>query len=226
MSRPQYLLTLLCGLAAAAPVRAYEFNYDNLLAAWMKLNGDFAYSTNQVDSYMQLYRQAVYNQVRNNEFRLRRERKRTEEMMREKAKKFDPSGVFTLKTKLNLDKYDFDKKGFPITEMRQNDARYWYPRSPYARYLPSQFKVYFANTAKLHYLPMDSQTAEQLLTSRTNRYGRIDRTVYAEIRFRLKKIKSVRRHQLSAEIVSATLYGTNKRVRVLRKVELNTNVKK
>src|SRR3954453_1222177 len=113
-------LFVLCGsllLLVPQPGEGHEYNYDNLLVAWMKLDKDFEYKRDYVDSYMRLYHPKVWETVRNNEFLLEEKRMETQAEMKAAVKAFDLKDTFLLKPVVTLGPYNFDKKAFPVREM-------------------------------------------------------------------------------------------------------------
>src|SRR5262245_45924882 len=96
-------------LAVVGLAPAGSFNWDSMLLAWMKLDKDFDYNDTRVDAYMEIYREDVWNRVRNNEFRLKEEREKTTGIMKERLKGFSLDEDFRLKTVLTFGKYNSEK---------------------------------------------------------------------------------------------------------------------
>lgn len=203
-------------LLSASASRAEDFNWDNMLHAFMSLNKDFEYSDRQVDSYMQVYRKDKWEAVHQNEFELREARKEVLQQMKSKVKEFKVDQTFTLHAKLELKAYDFDLKGFPIENM--SDTHYWYTGAHhYADRLPSTFHLYFSNTKPFNLVKMNEEAARQLIKARTDRYGRVDREITANVQFRLEKVKNDD-PAFVAKIESVTLYTDKSKTKVLAEI--------
>lgn len=214
----------LCLFAIAAlyfttgTARTEEFNWDNMLLAYMSMNKDFEYSDRQVDSYMQAYRKEKWETVHQNEFELREARKEVVQQMKAKVKEFKVDQTFTLNARLEFKGYDFDLKGFPIENM--TDTNYWYTNSRrYSERLPYTFHLFFSNTKPFNLVKMDEEAAKQLIKARTDRFGRVDREITASIKFILDKIKNDD-PAFVGTIRSITLYTDKSKTKVLAELSV------
>jgi len=209
-------LAALCLTTGSA--RCEEFNWDNMLLAYMTMNKDFEYSDRQVDSYMQAYRKDKWEAVHQNEFELREVRKEVLQQMKAKVKEFKVDQTFTLNAKLEFKGYDFDLKGFPIENM--SDTNYWYTNTRrYSERLPYTFHLFFSNTKPFNLVKMDEEGAKQLIKTRTDRVGRVDREITASIKFRLDKIKNDD-PAFVGTISSVTLYTDKSKTKVLAEMSV------
>lgn len=199
-------------LAPASSARSEEFNWENMLHVWMKFNKDFEYTNRNIESYMKAIRPQTWEQVRNNEFQLNDQRKEIEKLMKERVAAVKAEVPMTLNVKLNIGKYDFDAKGFPIENL--TETHYWYQSARnYADSLPYQFNLYFKNTQGHNFLAMDPKAAEALLADRKNRYGDIDRQFQSTINCRIVKRKGG--ESLLAEIDDIKVYSDNGKTKLV-----------
>lgn len=200
---------------ATEPAAAKAFNWDDMLMAWVKLSKDFEYSERRIDSYMQVARPETWNEVRNNEFKLKKARVETLDRFKKSVEEFKLDQEFVLgNAAISLGKYDFDLAGFPIENM--TDTHYWYTSSArYTEYLPGEFKVFFTNIKPFTMIKMDADKAEMFIKDRTDRFGNINRNAVAVIRFKLVDLKGKRDGEFNAVIQSFTVYHDAKKTRVL-----------
>lgn len=201
-------LAVLVGAAdRASAADAYEFSYDTLLLAFMKLDKNFDFEEH-ADAYMQLYRPQVWNRVRNNEFELEAKRRETVGQMKERVGAFSLDRDIVLLTTLELGKYDLKRKSFPVLNM--SETNYWNATHYNDGSFPSRFRVFLANHALLAEVPMEVNQAQQFVRLRTDRWGDVNRNVAATIRLRIQRAKEPSGDLLGA-IKSATLYADNNR---------------
>ncbi len=226
MSRPSILFVLALTLSVPASVSAHDFSYDTLLLGWMKLKGDdFDHKAN-AEAYLRLYRSDTWNDVKDDEFKVDREKKKTVEIMKGKVKEFDLTQEFTLDTKMAVKKYDFDEKLFPLGSRWQGNSvtrtSYWYPNSRYPTgTLPSRTDVYFSNPELLASFPMAEADAEKFVEGHKER----DRMVAVRIQFTLTKAREGA-GELQAEIQSVTISDTLGKKRILHKATRAVKVEK
>lgn len=185
----------------------YDFGYDNALLGWIKLDPKFDYPSH-ADSFLKLFRPAVWERVKDNEFELERERTETIKQVKERVAEFSLERGFILRPKLQLGKYDLKANAFPIENM--SETHFWYQAKYVDGHLPNRICVYFRNHHLLAGLPMPAGEAEQFLKSRPTRYGRIDREVPATIHFVLVRRRDDD-NQLLAEIRSAAIFDDAQR---------------
>lgn len=226
MVRRTFLFALALLLLLSPSGFAHEFSYDKLLVAWMKLMGDDYDYTANAESYLRAYRPETWNLVRDDEFKIGREKQKTESIMKAKVKNFDLTQEFTLDTKMRFQTYDFDEKVFPlVTRWSDNSvskATYWYPESRYPTgTLPYQMRVFFSNPELLASFPMDEKAAEKLVAGRKE----WERFVNVRIEFKLLKAREGD-GELQAEIKSLIISDTLGKKRVLHKVTIPTKGKK
>ena len=203
------ILALVTALTLAGPsvCTAQDFSYDTLLLGWMKLKGDdFDYKAN-ADSYLRLYRADTWSQVKDDEFKLDAEKKKSLEIMKRKAKDFDLSEEITLTTRLVFEKYDFDNNVFPLATSRGSvvtKKTYWYPESRYPTgSLPDSMRLFFSNPELLASFPMDKDAAEKFVEGRKE----YERVVTARVQFKLTKAREGA-GELIAEVQSVTFHDT------------------
>lgn len=203
-----------------------SFTWNNMLLAWIKLSDDFEYSERRIDSYMQVARPETWNDVRNNEFKLKKARGETLDLLKKRVDGFKVDGEFVLaNASMTFGKYDFKQKHFPIENM--TDTHYWYCNAErFPQYLPNQFHAYFTNTKAFAGIKMDEEAAEAFIKERTNRFGDIERAIVGSIRFKIKKLKDGRDGEFLCEIVSMTIYGDRNKTKVIAEMPAPAKAKK
>ena len=204
-------------IPAGRSASASEFNWENMIHAWMKLNIDFNYSKAQVDSYMQLFRPDVWKNVRNNEFEREKARTETTALMKMRVQDFNLKEDIVLNTTLPIGQFNFDTETFPIEKMR--DTTYWYPQARYSENLPSNLHIFISNTKSFDALKMSKEAAAALVKERNEKF-RGDRNLAVTIKFRVTKLRS-RDTEILAEIQSLTLFRDPKRNEVLAVLKNN-----
>ena len=182
----------------------------------MKLDTSFDYEA-YADSYMKVFRPVVYKTYRNDEFMLCVKRTETVGLMKRAVAAISLDTEFVLRTELSIGKYDFGQGQFPVKEA--SDNHYWYKSAPhYSEDLPSRFEVYLSNPELIQAIPMSEQQAQAFLASRKNRYGDINRSVHAEIRFKIVRLRNGQ-DEFDVEIQSAQFFDRQGSTHVLHKVQ-------
>jgi len=187
----------------------HEFKWMNLLLAYDKLNDDFALE-DHIDYYMRKEREDVWDRYHDDEFQLARKRIETIGMVQARRETFDVEQDLLLKTELTFKKYDFEAGMFPIKEATKEN--YWYENGGYDD-VPSSIYVYMQDPALISGIPMSASEAERFLRSRKNSYGSVNRTVYANVRLRLVKVRD--EGKLEAEVRWAQFYRDRDRTQLI-----------
>lgn len=183
LSRP--LLALAISVVGALPARAYDMTYQNMLVATMKLDPNFDYD-NIVDSYMQDYRPAVWQQSHDDEFQRRGKEAETLAMMKRAAAAFDLGDPIVIHTSIQFGEYDFKAHQFALDPF---SASSFFPVNHCCNSLPGQIRLYFSNPDLIGGLPM-GEAAAQAFVDQHKQYGNVSRTLEAEISVRLKSVKT------------------------------------
>ena len=185
----------------AAPASAKEFAYENMLYSWMKLDSYFDYESN-VDCYMRMYRNEVWQRSREDEFLRQDKRDETIEMMKARVGEANLEDVYTVRTNKAFGDYDFDTNLFEFAPVSK--TTYFYVRNNNSCGLPSEIRVKFDNPEIIDGIAMSRDDAQALLTSR-KRYGDIDRNVSLEIDFVLQARdgRMVQAHILDARVLNS-----------------------
>jgi hypothetical protein len=194
-------LAMVFGWSGA--VEAAEFNYKNLDTAIMKLSPDYDYDT-YVDSYMESFRQPVWQNVRNDEFKLNAKRAETIDMMKKSAAAYNLDDTMTIHTTVNFGEYDFKTKKFALAPFETSSFFY---ENNCCNKLPRQIKVFFTNPEILDGLPMETDAA-QAFVDRHKQYGNINRNLQADITIKLKSLISD--NELGSDIVKIVLRDPSK----------------
>jgi len=209
------MLTVFGAILWCGQAMAHEFTWTNLMLASAKLQPSFDYEAN-VDSYMRLYRADVWNRYKNDEFELQDKRNDTVAIMKEAVSSFSLDEQFSINTSFEFGEYDFSKQVFPLDAVNSNS---YYERSRnWVGSFPEDFQVFFGNPDKVGDISMAKDDAKRFLTSRKNSSGNVDRHVPAQLRFRIKKVRSIdsRHARLEAELTKVTIYHDRNHQKVLQ----------
>ena len=114
--RTVIVMLLLSATATAARSETVPFDWDNLLAASIKFQKDYNYEA-IADSYLQVFEPTVWNHVREDEFKLQKERKRVIAQAEEEVDRFSLDKCVRLNTWLNLGTYNFESESFPVLSL-------------------------------------------------------------------------------------------------------------
>lgn len=192
---------------------SHDFTWDNLLVADAKLTKSFDYEV-YVDSYMQIYREPVWKKYRDDEFELESKRQETIKIMKDRFEQFDLSQEFIIHTFINFNEYDFDAEEFPLEGFT---ASSYFPVSRNRYYsnnvFPNKYKVSFENYDIVKNLKMDKSAAKQFVQNRKDRYGKVDRKIPIQVKFKVQEKSSI--GDLRAEITEVILYESKNRNTIL-----------
>jgi hypothetical protein len=119
---------------------------------------------------------------------------------------------------MSVGAYDFDEQTFYVNEAAA--TRYWYHSRPYCSNcdLPSSFEIYLANFDLIRRLPMTQSQANDFINRRKDRYGSINRRLYATINFQIVGFKDDKSEFLT-EIQSAQFFEDEHRTRLVYEVK-------
>jgi hypothetical protein len=204
-------LLLTATFSSTSALASNQLEWNNLMQTAVNLQTDFDYESN-VDSYMKLYRSAVWKKYKNDEFELEDKRQETITMMKNKFSKFDMSEEYVINTNFSTDKYDFKKQSFPINGV--SESSYYQANNYSAGTFPRTFRVMFSNANMIGDLDMPKAEAKNFIKARKDRYGSIDRKVPVKLTFKIKSLDSDG-FTLKAELTNVTLYANKKRSKVL-----------
>lgn len=209
------LLLVLGLLACGTPATAHEFTWEKLAVTRMKLDPYFK-CEDYVDSYMQIFRPQAWKVTKNDEFRRHAARRETITIMEREIKQFDLEEPFVLNTWLEIGEYDFDKRQFPIENA--SAGHYWYESNYRSGEFPGQFRVYMSNFEVYCQLPLKEDAAEQLIASRKDRYGQVNRRIPVRISFVMTQRRS-KESELEGRVLNVKFYTDNERTRLLHETQ-------
>jgi len=177
-------LTFVFGVLLSPLANAYDFNFENVLIAYIKLNENIK-PADVVDGYMQIYRPTVWKNSHNDEFEMEGKREETVRIINNKVANMDLNKNFTIRTKLPFDEYDFVKGMFSFTPLREG---VFFPvhKCCYSG-ITDHIEVYFDNGKIVNGLKIPKEQAKTLLSQRRTSYGSINRDVYMKINFLMKE---------------------------------------
>lgn len=198
---------------AAEPT--HRFSWDTLLAASIKFQKDYNYDA-IADSYLRVFEPAVWNHVKEDEFKLTKERKRVVEQCKREVEVFSLDQDLVLNTSLTLGKYNFDTESFPVTNM--TERFHWYEDRFRVSEFSSTLRLYLTNYELLATLPMPPEQAEEFLNGRKDSRGRINRRVDVKLRIRFVGLKPRSKTDLLGDVQSATLYHNRTQKLVMREI--------
>ena len=211
MKKILFLLMMLVSLSA----QSHPVSYNDLLLAAIKLDPHFSYEAN-VDSYMQRFRNDVWNRYRNDEFSLQDKRDETLKIMKDVIENFDIDKVYEINTDFSVGDYNFENNEFPLNAIGSTSYFSWREGYPSSQNFPGTFRVYFNNTEVFENIAMEREEARTFIDSRRSSGGHINRSVSATFSFKISEPRGGR-GELNAEIVGYKIYdGTlNNRGRVI-----------
>lgn len=203
ISKVKFLLLLFSFMLICFKSMAYDFNYDNVFIAYLKLNNSIK-PRNIADDYMKVYSEDVWDGMKGNEAQLKNKRKETIKLIKDKVSDMDLEEEFIITTNLKFGEYDFDRESFYFQPLTRQS---YFPVLNYKGGLPAQLNVFFDNTEIVDGIPMTKDVAKSFLTRKKNSWG-IDREVAAVIKFNM--IKSTKENELLGHIINVSLYENNK----------------
>ncbi|MGP0838107.1 DUF4852 domain-containing protein [Serratia sp. CY85251] len=195
------ILILSGGLLLNGSAMAYDFSYDNVLIAYLKLN-DNVKPQDVVDGYMRIYRPTVWQKSHGDEFELEDKRKETTDIIKKKISDMDLAKSFTLRTMLQFGSYDFTKKAYDFAPFTGN-VYYHVDKCCYDG-ITSNINVFFDNGDVVNGLVMPEEQAKIFLAKRKNKYGVINRNVFSVIDFTMKE--STEESKIIGHIDSVSVY--------------------
>ncbi|WP_203299398.1 DUF4852 domain-containing protein [Marinobacter sediminum] len=198
-------------------VFGHEFNWTNLMLASAKLQPAFDYEAN-VDSYMYIYRNDVWDRYRNDEFELQDKRDETQEIMKSRIDSFDIGEAFVINTSFDFGEYDFSNGIFPVESI--GESAYFSESRYNSKSFPSTYRVFFDNPEMIGDLKMNKELAKSFLNSRKSSYGSVDRSINAKMEFVIIETKTNPR-DLVAQLTKVTFYKDRNRTGVLETFESN-----
>jgi|AntDeeMinimDraft_4_1070355.scaffolds.fasta_scaffold08230_1 hypothetical protein len=195
----------------------HEFNWTNLMLTSAKLQPAFDYEAN-VDSYMYIYRNDVWDRYRNDEFELQDKRDETQEIMKSRIASFDVGESFVINTSFNFGEYDFSNEMFPVESI--GESAYFNQRRYNSKSFPSTYRVFFDNPGMIGDLKMNKEQAKSFLNSRKSSYGSVDRSINVKMEFVIIETKTNPK-DLVAQFTKVTFYKDSNRTGVLETFKSN-----
>ena len=203
------LCLIALGLMLGTPAQAYEFQYDDLLFAYMKLYPNFDYDS-YVDDYMQLYRNPVWTRSHSDEFEMQKARDETLKIMKDNGAKFKTDEPFHLTTQANFGEYDFKAGKFDMNPLGIDTVFTSNPNCCVQNL--KAMKVSFSNPDVISGLPMSADDAKTFLEHHKSG-GMVNRSLNVNLSFVVKEAKED--NEMLAEIVKYTVTDPAKQNAVL-----------
>lgn len=135
--------------------------------------------------YLYRFQNDVFTQTHEDEFEFQNSLSKAEKSLEVDLDKADTSKIYSIVSTIELGNYDFDKQAFAFDIHNSSFELLHNVPSPFAS-LPS-ISISFKNSSEQAYLQIPSAEANSFLKRRKNYEGRIDRTAYVVINFKLSQ---------------------------------------
>lgn len=129
--------------------------------------------------YLYRFKNENYKKFKQDEFELDNQKQMVNEQINTDIKTFNDSTVFVLKLELNFKNYDFQTQSFPIDYI---DKQFEVIKSEFPQY--TQTKIVFTNSSAFENLKMEKDNAGSLIKRRKDKYGNVNRKIYAKVYFK------------------------------------------
>lgn len=153
-------------------------NFSDSIAFLYKVKNSQQPPLNFSLEYLRRFNKENYDKYRKDEFELDNQKQISTNKMKENIASMSDTTSYYTDIELNLDNYDFSTMSFPVKfekyyTLLQNLAGEF-----------TETNLVFANQDIFIKLPVDKSTANSFIKRRKNRFGDIDRTVFARVYFK------------------------------------------
>lgn len=169
-----------------------------------------------VDEYMKVFRAAVWERYRNDEFELQDKREETVDIMKQELSSFNLDEPFIINTTVEFEKYNFKKEKFEMNPFGENI--FFNSRKCCFKVFSNEYRVFFNNGNLIDGLPMPKDKAKNFLNSRKGYGGSVDRRVYARIEFKLTKLQNDK--EFMSQIINLSLFADRNHSKLLYEYSL------
>lgn len=207
-------LSLISATVTAADL-THPFTWDTLNSASIKLQPDYNYAAN-ADSYMRVYQKDVWDFVRNDEFELETQRKKSIDRFRKEIEDFSLHRDVQIRTWVNIGTYNFETESFPVSDVDE-DWNWWRSRYP-AYSFPSTFRIFLNNHRLLSSIPMSPTEARSFLNRRKDNRGNVDRRLDVTLWIRILRLRPHSTSDLVGEVQRARMFEDRRRQNVLKDI--------
>ena len=208
------VLSLVSATVTAAEL-THPFTWDTLNSASIKLQPDYNYAAN-ADSYMRVYQKDVWEFVRNDEFELETQRKKSIDRFRKQIDDFSLHQDMEIRTWVNIGTYNFETESFPVSDVDE-DWNWWRSRYP-AYSFPSTVRIFLSNHRLLSSIPMSPAEARSFLNRRKDNRGNVDRRLDVTLWIRILRIRPHSTADLVGEVQRAKIFDDRRRQTVLKDI--------
>lgn len=199
-----------------------EFTYSHLLHARMKLDSDFNCNVCSIP-YMQHFRPSVFQNTRNDEFEFQRSRRETVELMKKAVAAVNLDEEIVLRTTVHIGNYDFDKAQFFVNDV--STTTYWSTHSQKSvSGLPYRIDVFLNNALSVRSIPMTEDEAQSFIDRRKDRYGNVDRRLYATFKIKLAGFRE-NKTEFLAEVQSVEYFSDSHRTKLVHSAQAEASKK-
>lgn len=170
------------------------------------------------EEYLYRYINDLYTKTKEDEFEYHNALQTSKKEIEKKIQLLDFNTSYSISTTLNLDNYDFEYNGFKITnetlsfKLVKAKTSTWGAPNDYPA-----ISIVFPNYDKFRFISVYPQYANSFVKRRKDKYGNVDREVYARINFKILNVDDSERHAndrysdnlLTGKIESIELYEFN-----------------
>ncbi len=178
-------------LLVSLSVQAKDLNWKNVAILYAKLFPHSDYREYSED-YIRFYYPKKWKLYKNDEFLLEDVRPKFMDELKGKVAVYDVSESYTLKTGVEIGKYDFEAGEFPL--IKGVSEQTYFPLRPKIypspKTFPREFRIFVENFDGIGGLEMSKEEARTFVSNRKSSSGRVDRDVSLVMNIRITKFKS------------------------------------
>ena len=163
--------------------------------------------SNYALEYLRRLNEMNYDKYREDEFELENQKQITTNKIKENIAKMNDTTMYYTDIELTLDNYDFETMSFPIGRFNE-----YYKINKYLGENFPETNLVFINQNNLTKFAVDKFTANSFIKRRKDRYGNIDRTVFARVYFKSTKVPAIAKSTYINSAYSYYIFGTICRV--------------
>lgn len=159
--------------------------------------------SNYALEYLRRLNQKNYDKYREDEFELENQKQITTNKIKANVAIMSDTTTYYTDIELTLDNYDFETMSFPIGRFNE-----YYKINKYLGDNFPETNLVFVNQNNLAKFAVDKSTANSFIKRRKDRYGNIDRTVFARVYFKSTKVPAIAKSTYVNSVYSYYIFGT------------------
>ena len=163
--------------------------------------------SNYALEYLRRLNEKKYDKYREDEFELENQKQISTNKIKEGIASMNDTTTYYTDIELTLDNYDFETMSFPIGRFNE-----YYKINKYLGENFPETDLVFVNQNNLAKLAVDKFTANSFIKRRKDRYGNINRTVFARVYFRNTKVPSIAKSTYINSAYGYYVFGTISRI--------------